>query len=168
MDALPAPVAEPPVLFGVQMPAGELLPWSGAVERLVAARTYWIATTRPDGSPHTRPVWGVWLSDGFWFSTGSLARKNVPRNPEITVHLDTGDRPLIVEGTAEEVADRTELARFVAAYNPKYDWDCAVSDDGWVSDSSGAAGPAFRVRPRRVLGWETDMRAPTRWRFPAS
>ncbi|MDI3424221.1 pyridoxamine 5'-phosphate oxidase family protein [Streptomyces luteolus] len=169
MEALPAPVAEPPILFGVQMPADdELLPWAAAVERLIEARTYWIASTRPDGRPHTRPVWGVWLEDGFWFSTGSLARTNLPGNPEITVHLDTGDRPLIVEGTAQQVTDATDLARFVAAYNPKYDWDVAVSDDGQVVDGSGAAGPAFRVRPRVVLGWETNMRAPTRWRFPSA
>ncbi|UQT57067.1 pyridoxamine 5'-phosphate oxidase family protein [Streptomyces durmitorensis] len=45
---------------------GELLPWAWAAQRLTAARTYWIATTRPDGRPHTRPVWGVWLEDGLW------------------------------------------------------------------------------------------------------
>ncbi|WP_274560797.1 pyridoxamine 5'-phosphate oxidase family protein [Streptomyces spiramyceticus] len=160
-------MAEAPVMFGVQMQSGELLPWTWAVERLAAARTYWIATTRPDGRPHTRPVWGVWLEDGFWFSTGSVARLSLPRNPEISVHLDDGDRPVIVEGTAEAVSEVRALARFVAAYNPKYDWDIAATDDG-VADGSGAAGPAFRVRPRLVFGWDSDMRAPTRWRFPST
>lgn len=164
MEPLPDPVAEAPVMFGMPVPPGELLPWSWAVERLIAARTYWIATTRPDGRPHTRPVWGVWLADGLWFSTGSVARHNLPANPEITVHLDDGDRPVIVEGTAEAVAGVDELAAFVAAYNPKYGWDVRATDEG-VADGSGAAGPAYRVRPRRVFGWDSDMRAPTRWRF---
>ncbi|WP_344533985.1 pyridoxamine 5'-phosphate oxidase family protein [Streptomyces albiaxialis] len=165
--ALPDPVPEAPVMFGVRMPPGELLPWTWAAERLAAARTYWIATTRPEGRPHTRPVWGVWLADGFWFSTGSLARQNLPRNPEISVHLDDGVRPVIVEGMAEAVAGERRLRRFVAAYNAKYDWDVVAADEG-VADGSGAAGPAFLVRPRVVLGWDSDMRAPTRWRFPGS
>ena len=58
MDALATPTAAPPVLHGAPAPPGELL-WSRAEQRLVAARTYWIATTRPDGRPHCRPVGGV-------------------------------------------------------------------------------------------------------------
>jgi hypothetical protein len=120
MEALAMPTAAPPVLYGAPAPPGQLLPWSWAEQRLVAARTYWIATTRPTGRPHCRPVWGVWLADGFWFSTGSLARHNLAANPQITLHLESGE----------------------------------------------AAGPAYRVRPRVVFGWDTDMRAPTRWSFP--
>ncbi|MEU5957346.1 pyridoxamine 5'-phosphate oxidase family protein [Streptomyces sp. NPDC047525] len=165
MEALPVPVAETPVMFGMPMPPGELLPWTWAAERLTTARTYWIATTRPDGRPHTRPVWGVWLEDGLWFSTGSVARHNLPGNPEITVHLDDGDRPVIVEGTGEAVVGVRELTRFVTAYNPKYEWDVAATEEG-VEDGSGAAGPVFRVRSRLVFGWDSDLRAATRWRFP--
>jgi hypothetical protein len=77
LDALATPTAAPPVMFGAPAPPGELLPWSWAQQRLETARTYWIATTRPDSRPHCRPVWGVWLPDGFWFSTGSLARHNL-------------------------------------------------------------------------------------------
>jgi Pyridoxamine 5'-phosphate oxidase len=69
MDALATPTAASPVLYGAPAPPGDLLPWSWAEQRLVAARHYWIATTRPDGRPHSRPVWGAWLPDGFWFST---------------------------------------------------------------------------------------------------
>lgn len=167
MDAPLTPLAESPVMFGMQLPPGDLLPWTWALKRLVAARTYWIATTRPYGQPHTRPVWGAWLDDGLWFSTGSVARHNLPRNPEITAHLDDGDRPVIVEGTAQAVTDVAALTRFVDAYNPKYDWDVTVRD-GEVADGSGAGGPAFRIRPRLVFGWESDMRSPTRWRFPDS
>ena len=47
MDALATPTAAPPILYGAPAPPGELLPWSWAEQRLVAARTYWIATTRP-------------------------------------------------------------------------------------------------------------------------
>ena len=48
-----------------------LLPWTWALERLQPARNYWLATTRPDGRPHVMPVWGVWVENRFYFSTGS-------------------------------------------------------------------------------------------------
>jgi Pyridoxamine 5'-phosphate oxidase len=165
MDALATPTAAPPVLYGAPAPPGELLPWSWAEQRLVAARNYWIATTRPDGRPHCRPVWGVWLADGFWFSTGSLARHNLAANPQITLHLESGDQVVIVEGVATAMTGAGRLQGFLAAYNPKYGWDATATDDQ-VTDSAGAAGPAYRVRPRVVFGWDADMRAPTRWSFP--
>ena len=47
-----------------------VLPWKWAADRLKKSRQYWIATTRPDGSPHLMVIWGVWLGGSFWFSTG--------------------------------------------------------------------------------------------------
>ncbi len=167
MEALGIPTAAPPVMFGVPARPGELLAWSWAQRRLVAARTYWIATTCPDGRPHCRPVWGVWLADGFWFSTGSLARHNLVANPQITVHLDGGTEVVIVDGVAAAVVGADRLRAFLADYNTKYDWD-AVATDAGVADSSGAAGPAYRVRPRVVFGWDTDLRTATRWSFADS
>jgi hypothetical protein len=136
MDALGTPTAAPPVMFGAPAPPGELLPWSWAQQRLTAAHAYRIATTRPDGRPHCRPVWGVWLPDGFWFSTGSLARHNLIANPQITVHLDSGTEVVIVEGVAAAVAGVDGLEAFLADYNTKYGWDAFATADG-VADSSG-------------------------------
>jgi hypothetical protein len=59
------------------------------------------------------------------------------------------------------------LRAFLAADNTKYDWDTVATDVG-VADSSGAAGPAYRVRPRVVFGWDTDLRTATRWSFADS
>jgi hypothetical protein len=64
----------------------------------------------------------VWLPDGFWFSTGSLARHNLIANPQITVHLESGNQVVIVEGVAAAVTGAGRLQAFLAAYNPKYDW----------------------------------------------
>jgi hypothetical protein len=52
-----------------------LLPWSWAQERLETSRNYWISTTRPDGRPHTTPIWGVWWENCFYFSAGNLTRE---------------------------------------------------------------------------------------------
>jgi len=50
-------------------------------------------------------VWGVWLDDIFYFSTGSLAEQNLATNPAITVHLESGSEVVIIEGTAEPISD---------------------------------------------------------------
>lgn len=167
MQPLTTPIAEPPVMFGVPAPPGELLPWAWARQRLEAARSYWVATSRPDGRPHCRPIWGVWLADGFWFSTGSLARHNLVANPQITVHLDSGTEVVIVEGVATAVTGANRLREFLTIYNTKYDWDMVATEEG-VADSAGAAGPAYNVRPHVVFGWATDLRTATRWPFPAA
>ena len=54
--------------YGVPKSSKGLLPWKWAQDRLVKSRQYWIATTRPDGSPHVMPVWGLWLDSVFYFS----------------------------------------------------------------------------------------------------
>jgi hypothetical protein len=164
MQRLPEPQASPPILFG-ETATSALLPWPWAAERLSGVRNYWVATVRPNGRPHSRPLWGVWLEDGLWFYTGSLAIKNLAANPEVSVNLEGGDEAVILEGVAEKVTAPADLQRFVEAYNPKYGWT-AYPADGEISDATGNVGPAYRVTPRVVFGWQTDMHHPTRWTFP--
>jgi Pyridoxamine 5'-phosphate oxidase len=143
-----------------------LLPWAWATERLIDARNYWIATTRLDDRPHARPVWGVWLDDAFYFSTGSLAAESLPQRPEITVHLESGSEVVIVEGVAAVVGDRALVVRVVDLYNAKYHWDV---------DPDALPGPFYEVRPRVAFGWTSDATgldggagfhgSATRWKF---
>lgn len=53
----------------------------------------------------------------------------------------------------------------MAAYNAKYDHTAAIDGDE-IADADGPIGPAYRVGPRVVFGWQADMRDPTRWTFP--
>ena len=158
------PVASAPIMFGIQTSPTALLPWRWAADRLLGARNYWIATTRPDRKPHCRPVWGIWLDNAFWFSTGSLARHNLMSSDAISVHLEDGDAPVIVEGRAERVTDSAALQRMCDIYSTKYDWPIRPDGEG-VRDDHGAAGPAFRVLPEMVFGWDDDLDTATRWRF---
>lgn len=165
--ALPTPTPSRPVLYGAPAPdAGELLPWSWAQARLADARNYWIASIRPSGRPHSRPVWGVWLEDGFWFVTASLAQANIVTNPAVSVHLEDGSASVIVEGRAERATDAAQVRRLADAYNPKYGWTLRPEGDrGDVADANEPLGPALRVVPEVVFGWEATMQQPTRWRF---
>src|SRR5215475_8390880 len=88
-----------------------LLPWEWALERLTGSHNYLLATTRPDGRPHVMPVWGLWLDGAFYFSTGRQSRKarNLRANPNCVVSTDRSDEAVILEGVAEEIADRGSL-----------------------------------------------------------
>jgi nitroimidazol reductase NimA-like FMN-containing flavoprotein (pyridoxamine 5'-phosphate oxidase superfamily) len=162
---LPEPIASAPRMFGGTLEP-QRLPWRWAAARLESARTYWIATTRPDGRPHARPVWGVWLDNAFYFSTGSLAVRNLAAQPAITVHLESGTDVVIVEGVARPLDDHALLQRVVTIYNEKYQWDL---------DASAMTDPFFVVRPEDVFGWVEDSAGldggaafhstATRWRF---
>jgi pyridoxine/pyridoxamine 5'-phosphate oxidase len=99
------------------------LPWSWAVERLKKSRQYWMATTRPDGTPHLMIIWGLWFDDSFWFSTGSASRKarNLAANPKCAIGTDDAAKAVILEGAVELVDPKhAEYEQFTKAYEKKY------------------------------------------------
>jgi PPOX class probable F420-dependent enzyme len=135
-----------------------LLPWSWAADHLAAARNYFFATTRPDGRPHVMVVWGLWLHNAFYFSTGRDSRKarNLAANPACVVCPDDGEEAVLVEGTAAEVTDPAILEPFGHAYRQKYAVDVRDSPE-----------PVYVVKPRVVYGQieKTFTKSATRWRF---
>lgn len=135
-----------------------LLPWSWAEQRLERARNYWLSTTRPDGSPHAMPLWGIWLDGAVLFDTHPLSQKvrNLEHDPRAVVHLEGGEEAVILEGTVEvhEDPEAGLLDRFVRAYKEKYDWE----SDG-----------AFVFTPRIAYAWlNSDFAgSATRYAFEA-
>ncbi|NQW18748.1 MAG: pyridoxamine 5'-phosphate oxidase family protein [Chloroflexi bacterium] len=150
-----------PPSYGVVADAPDFVPleWSWVTDQLAESRNYWIATVDQNGKPHVSPVWGVWLEEAMCFGTDAVSAKgrNIARDAEIAVHLESGDDVVIMYGIAEEIIDQATLAKFVSAYDEKYDIKLAPSD-------KGTALLAFR--PSKVLGWrESDFpNTATRWR----
>jgi hypothetical protein len=141
--------------YGVPADSSGMLPFSWAEERLVAARNYWVSTTRPDGRPHAMPVWGLWLDGTLIFSTdpASVKGRNIATQPAVIVHLESGDDVVIVEGRAEQMADADLPADFVDDYERKYDYR--------VNPADPAVG-FYLVRPQRILAWvEVDFPSST-------
>src|SRR5579864_8114798 len=93
-----------PPLYGLKA-RKEFLPFTHAEQRLATARNYWICTARPDGRPHSIPVWGFWMDGALYFGTARSSRKarNLAHNPALSVHLESGDDVVILEGSAVEV-----------------------------------------------------------------
>ena len=140
----------------------EYLPWGHARERLTESRNYWICTVRPDGRPHSIPVWGFWINDALYFGTAQNTRKarNLAHNSAVSVHLESGDDVVIMEGTAIEVSDKITLKKIDAASRTKYHMPLMMIPESVL----------YCVHPRVVLAWkENDFPGTgTRWGFSRS
>ena len=135
------------------------LAWEWARERLERARSYWIASTRPDGRPHAMPVWGAFVDGHVVFGTARRSQKarNLAEHAAVVVHLESGDEAVIVEGIAEETRDDDLLRQTADVFEAKYDWRPELED------FEGTAW--FAVRPRVAYAWlESDFVA-SRTRF---
>lgn len=144
----------------------KLLPWRWVTEQLAQGQHYWIATTQPNGQPHLTPVWGIWLDDAFYFSTGPRSRKarNLAVNPRCVVSLERADQAIIVEGRARRVSQRAALQQVAEVYSAKYQWPMEPTQEG-VRDQHGNGGPVFAVRPTVVFAWREFPQDATRWTF---
>jgi Pyridoxamine 5'-phosphate oxidase len=141
-----------------------LKPWSWARDRLEKSHNYWISTTRPDGRPHLMVVWGIWREDAFWFSTGPRTRKakNIGAEPHCVVATEKADEAVILEGTAQEITDRSVWKQIAESYNRKYGGDVLP-----LLESSG--GSIYRVEPQLAFGQDEHaadfLLSATRWHF---
>ncbi len=160
------PKSSRPHMPGYGLPEGSkgLLPWSWAEQRLKKSHNYWITTVKPDCTPHTMVVWGLWLHGRWLFSTGSKSVKarNLGQNQNCVVCTEHANEAIIVEGTAE-IADISARRKFLPKYERKYKFDMKGMKDGILSMKE----PVFAVRPRVVFGlWEKNFQSKsTRWQF---
>ena len=164
LSSTPKPTRPVAPGYGFPQSTKGLLTWSWAEQRLKKSHNYWITTVKPDGSPHTMVVWGLWHDGHFLFSTGSKSRKaqNLAENPHCVVCTERADEAVIVEGVAE-IADVAARRKLIPAYERKYDWDLSKMKEDMLSMKE----PVFAVRPKTVFAlWEKYFQSKsTRWRF---
>ncbi len=141
--------------YGIPDDEDGLLSWEFVREKMAGDETYWVTTALPNGRPHARPVWGIWLDDTFYCGGGEQTRwvQNLAMNAEMVVHLESGTEVVIIEGVAEQVAEgESELVeRLDTAYEGKYGIKHGT--------------PFFAVRPETVLAWSDYPEDATRWQF---
>lgn len=162
-----APKASRPHMPGYgTLPADQgsgLLSWSWAEERLATSRNYWVVTVWPQRRPHLMPVWGMWAEDAFWFSSSKDSRKsrNLMANSRCAVSTEDALNPVVVEGVATLVDDRSTLEKVLAWENAKYETDYTME----MLDPQ--ANACFRVAPVWAFGLAHGdfTGSPTRWEF---
>ena len=165
----PPSVERPSVpLYGIPEDLAGTLPWSWAEERLAAAQSYWVATTRPDGRPHLMPLWAAWHAGRLWFEGGAATRRarNLAAEPWLSIGIDLPeDGAVVVEGTAQRhLGVAPGLADALVAAFGKY----AEPPRSYRVDPASWADPAggiWVVTPRIVFGWTDFPADATRWRF---
>ena len=149
--------------YGISTDEDGLLDWSRLNNAMQSARNYWIITVRPDDLPHATPVWGLWIDEVFYFSCGKKSRKarNIAANPNIVVHLESGDDVVILEGELELVTDDGMFPCLSKEYKNKYDFD----PFGEAGAQPGE--PFYFLRVKKAYAWrEKDFpKSATRWKF---
>jgi len=144
--------------YGVPKSLKDALPWAWAQERITKSHNYWLTTVRPDGSPHTMLVWGIWLDGAYYFSTGATSRKarNLQQNSNCVVCNESAEEAVIIEGTARKLGDSEIPSQAFSDYKAKY---------GWELDPN--RGPVHVVRPKTVFAMPEKLfpKGVTRWKF---
>ncbi len=155
--------------------ATEPVGWSEVADALARAELYWLTTVREDGRPHTTPLVGAWVDDGFVFCTGPEEQKARNLTHCASVTVTTGANTwndgldVVVEGDAERMTGLVTLTRLADAIREKYDgvWDFTPHEDGFGhTDDSGDNHVAhvFRVPPAKVLAFAKSPHGQTRFR----
>jgi pyridoxine/pyridoxamine 5'-phosphate oxidase len=106
------------------------------------------------------PVWGLWFEGALYFGTARASRKgrNLAHNPAISVHLESGDDAVMMEGRVVEVSSQSTLQKLDAGYRTKYNMPLMLTPENVV----------YCVRPNIVLAWTEKyfVSDATRWEFP--
>jgi hypothetical protein len=97
------------------------LPWSRPRDILAndtpeADLTFFVATVRPDGRPHSAGVGAAWVDGALYFTSGpgTLKSRNLAANPACSVSVCLRGIDLVLEGAAHRVTDSSTLERLAA------------------------------------------------------
>jgi len=155
------------------------LPWSRPREALAKDTpetdlTFFVATVRADGRPHSAGVGGVWVDDALYFTSGPGTQKSriLAANPACTVSVRLRGIDLVLEGDAHRVTDPSTLERLAAVYRTG-GWPAQVEDGAFTAPySAPSAGPPpwylYRLTLHAAVGVATaEPYGASRWEFAA-
>jgi hypothetical protein len=153
------------------------LPWSRprdilATDTPEADLTFFMATVRPNGRPHSAGVGAIWVDDVLYFTSGpgTLKSRNLAANPACNLSVRLRGIDLVLEGKAHRVTDSSTLERVAAIYRTG-GWPAEVEGDALTAPySAPSAGPApwclYRLILHTAVGVTTaEPHGATRWDF---
>ena len=140
------------------------VPWEYVEKRLTESVHYWLCSVYPDGRPHVIPRWGVFMDGKFYYDGSPETRhaRNLERNPNVSLHLESGTDVVIMEGTSQPASrpDPEFARRLAAAYGVKYEAEgYAPKPDQWDE------GGLYVFTPRQCLAWTKFFENPTKFTF---
>ncbi len=141
-----------------------MVSWEYVAQKLTDAKNYWLASVRPDGRPHVVPRWAVFVEGCVYYDGSPETRhaRNLEQNPQVALHLESGDQAIIAYGTARPAGKPApELAqKIAAAYCAKYTaFGYSPEPNQWDE------GGLYVFEPKSVLAWTSFMDDPTKFIF---
>ena len=149
-----------PAEYGIPKNNKGLLPWSHITERMTRAMHYWVCTVDPKCHPHVTPVDGLWLDDKLYFggSPQTLRNRNLDKNTAVSVHLDSSEDVIILQGEAHlQNPDHILAVQLSKASGEKYGYAPRPED----YETSGV----HVFRPQVVFAWKQFPKDVTRWQL---
>lgn len=138
--------------------------WEWVVEQMTASKNYWLSSVRPDGRPHVVPRWGVFIDNRFFYDGSPETRhaQNILENPNVYLHLESGDQVVMMEGVSKPAEKpTTEFAQQLAeTIGNKYGKDgYSPKPDQWDE------GGLYVFTPHQCIAWTVFYEDPTRFVF---
>lgn len=142
----------------------DFVEWDIVEQCFREAKNYWVCSVSPKSHPHVIPKWGVWVRGKLYYDGSSETRhaRNLVLNPQVAIHLESGDEAMILYGTAREILspERILAEQIAAEYVRKYEkFGYAPSEDQW--DQGGLT----EILPKQVIAWTNFMENPTKFVF---
>ena len=140
-----------------------------ALARLRASMSYWLATRRPDGRPHSAPVRGVLVGGEFRFGTTGQKVRNLRHTPYAVVHCESADDVAIAEGPVERRPLSAAPETVAAAFRAKYA-DPRTSEPFELAGAEPPDGGAwlYALRIKAGHAWLEGAFEETRTRWEAA
>ncbi len=87
------------------------------------------------------PIWFVWVAGKIYLCTGadSVKVRNLLQNPRVSIALEDGVHPLVIEGLAQPIGRAPKPV--LEAFKKKYDWD--ISNDSEYNQ-------VVEIEPQRI------------------
>lgn len=139
--------------YGISEESSGMVSWEEVNQWMEDSKNYWISTTKSNGNPHARPIWGIWHENIFYFGGGQKTQnvKNLLKHPKIIVHTESGENVVIIEGEAQKFEDDNLHNILGQKYEKRY--------------NLFHPPPFWRVIPKIVFAWSMSDFGGTPTRF---
>ena len=146
------------------------LTWDWVAAQLTESKHYWLCSVRPPssgaqgGRPHVVPLWGAFIDNKFYYDGSPETRhaRNIMENPHVSLHLESGEKAVILEGISQPAGkpDPEFAHRLAKAIGDKYAaLDYSPEPNQWDE------GGLYVFTPRQCIAWSNFTQNPTRFIF---
>ncbi len=127
--------------------------WDEVARRLAPARSYWLVTTDPSGAPHAVPVWGAVAGGALhcFTSRETVKARHLARDPRVTIHLESAEHVVIVDGTFDTLGAPSDHPDVVRELDQKYP---DPGDAEYLPSHDPSIDVLYRLVPLRARLWD--------------